>query len=132
MDTRILVVDDSPAIIALMRDMLRAKGYSNVETALTSEDAVKIAQASKPDIVFLDLMMPDTSGIELTKSLLEADPGAHIVLTTALPPSHEAVVMAVSQGAEEYLSKPLRPAAVASVLNQISREGSARHDMSYG
>lgn len=129
--TRILVVDDSPAILALMRDLLKARGYINVMTAATSEEATKLAGEHRPEVVFLDLMMPDVSGIELTRQIMEMNPHTHIVLTTALPASHESVVMAVSQGAEDYLPKPLRPEALATVLSHVTKD-SVADDVGYG
>ena len=118
-DVPVLVVDDSPAILALMRDLLKAKGYTNVRVAASPEEAIARLAEEPPQLVFLDLMMPNESGLETMKRIQEASPRAHIVVTTALPPGHEAVVMAVSQGAEEYLPKPLRPQALTTVLDHV-------------
>lgn len=130
-DTRILVVDDSPAILALLKDQLRAKGYTNVLTAESVEAGLRIVDEANPEVVFLDLMMPESSGLEFTRQALEKNPQMHIVVTTALPPTHESVVMAVSQGASEYLAKPVRKESLAQVLEHLSRDF-AEHDPRWG
>jgi len=79
---------------------------------------------TRPEVVFLDLMMPDTSGVELTRATLAINPHAHVIVTTALPPQHEAVLLAVSQGAEDYLGKPLKPDALGTVLDHLTRAAS--------
>lgn len=127
----VLVVDDSPAILALMRDLLRARGYGNVRTAQTAAEGLEIVERDHPALIFLDLMMPDTSGIEFTRAALEKSPDSRIVLTTALPPTHEAVTMAVSQGASEYLGKPLRGETLSHVLEHLAHPGNGE-DVGYG
>lgn len=129
-NSRILLVDDSPAILALLKDMLKQKGYRNVRTATGVKDALTLVQKEKPDVVFCDLMMPEQSGLDLTQEVLAIDPHIRVIITTALPPSHESVVMAISQGASEYLQKPIRKDAVTSVLDHVHREAS-RQDPSF-
>lgn len=130
-DTRILVVDDSPAILALLKDQLRARGFTNVLTAESVAEGLRIVDEEKPEVVFLDLMMPESSGLEFTRLALEKNPQMHIVVTTALPPNHESVVMAVSQGASEYLPKPVRKESLAQVLDHLGRDFAA-HDQGWG
>lgn len=131
-DTPILVVDDSPAILALLRDLLKAKGYSNVSTAGSVEEGLQVVKERHPQVVFLDLMMPDTSGLEFTKTALAEDPHLRIVVTTALPPTHESVMMAISQGASEYLPKPLRKDTLSTVLDHLEHNGNATENVGYG
>lgn len=126
-DVPVLIVDDSPAILALMRDLLKAKGYTEIRVAASAEEASARIAEQTPLLVFLDLMMPDDSGLEIMKRIQEANPRAHIVVTTALPPGHDAVVMAVSQGAEEYLPKPLRPQALTTVLDHLASNIAHEH-----
>ncbi len=120
-ESKILLVDDSPAILALLRDMLKARGFSRVRTATSVEEGLKMLEEEAPDVVFLDLMMPESSGLEFTKAALATHPTVRIVLTTALPPTSEPVMMAISQGAAEYLQKPLRPDSLATVIDHLRR-----------
>jgi DNA-binding NtrC family response regulator len=132
-DSQILVVDDSPAILALMKDTLTAKGYKNVRTATSVDEALKAVDEASPDIVFLDLMMPDASGLDFTQKVFETDPNIRVVVTTALPPSHESVTMAISQGAVEYLQKPLHKESVSRVLDHLDDEDTRKpFDAAYG
>jgi two-component system chemotaxis response regulator CheY len=129
----ILLVDDSPAILALLRDLLKGHGFKDIRTATSAEEGLKLVAERHPDLIFLDLMMPDSSGIEFTRAVLETSPASRVVLTTALPPTHEAVMMAVSQGAADYLPKPLRDETLSLVLDHWTkaREGAREENVGY-
>lgn len=120
--SRILIVDDSPAILALLRDMLRTRGYPNVVTAASVQEGLARVEEAPPDMVFLDLMMPDSSGIEFAKRALEKDPHLRIVVTTALPASAEPVVTAISQGVADYMQKPIRKETLGQVMDRVWRD----------
>lgn len=129
----ILIVDDSPAILALLKDMLRAHGYKDIRTAESVEEGMKAVEERHPAVIFLDLLMPESSGIEFAKSAAAVSPESRVVVTTALPIGHEAVTMAISQGASEYLPKPLRDDALTVVLNHLAQgpHSSRREDVGY-
>lgn len=127
-ESPILLVDDSPAVLALFRDILKAQGYVNVRTATSVDEGLRVFGEQRPRVVFLDLMMPESSGIEFTRQALASDPHVRIVLTTALPSTHESVVLAVAQGASDYLSKPLRRDHVAAFLRHFRPEDEVEED----
>lgn len=120
-DASVLLVDDSPAILALLRDLLKTHGFNDIRTADSVKTALEAVDERAPDVIFLDLLMPDSSGIEFAREASLKSPESRIVVTTALPPTSEAVTLAISQGASEYLPKPLRDEALVAVLDHLAQ-----------
>ncbi len=105
--SRILVVDDTPANVKLLVDVLAAKGYE-VDSAVNGEDALAAIAAAPPDLVLLDIMMPGLSGYEVC-ARLRADPATAllpIVLCTSLDPQQERV-RGIEAGADDFITKPI-------------------------
>ena len=107
---KILVVDDEPACSMVVRKHLQAVGYQNVIMLHDAPDVVDTAQKERPDVVLLDILMPDMSGLEILQEF-QLDPElAHIpvlILTTATSPGIKQ--RALKYGANDYLSKPVDP-----------------------
>jgi DNA-binding response OmpR family regulator len=104
--SNVLVVEDDPAIGSELADALADHGY---ETALaaTGETALDLALRVTPDLVLLDLGLPDVDGVSLCRRLRSAMPYAVIVVLTARTQEFE-VVVALDAGADDYLTKPFR------------------------
>src|SRR5438552_15347054 len=102
----ILVVDDEPAMLHYMRDLLELEGYL-VSTAESGIDALRqIRNGLKPDLVFLDLIMPDLNGIQVLEQLRSIDPHLKVVFLSCETDVHK-VAQAIRLGAQDYLTKPL-------------------------
>jgi DNA-binding NtrC family response regulator len=101
----LLVVDDDPAAIELVRGAL-ADCEVEIIAATDRDSALSLLSSRRPRLVLLDLVMPDVTGMELLERMLEIDPGADIVLVTAHY-STESAVEAIQKGAYDYLTKPL-------------------------
>ena len=105
--SRILVVDDTPANVKLLVDLLTMKGYA-ASSAVNGEDALAMIAAQPPDLVLLDIMMPGLSGYEVCRRL-RADPATAllpVVLCTSLDAQQERV-NGIEAGADDFLSKPI-------------------------
>lgn len=99
----ILIVDDEPAIRRFLRTSLGAHGYS-IEEAAAGEEAVKLAALRQPDLIILDLGLPDIDGIEVTRRLREWTKIPIIILSVR---EHENdKISALDAGADDYLTKP--------------------------
>ncbi|MFN3528339.1 MAG: response regulator transcription factor [Bacteroidia bacterium] len=126
---KILAVDDEPDIIEIISYNLTKEGYE-VLAASNGADAIKIAKEQKPDLIILDIMMPKMDGIETCRQLREIDKlkGTFIVFLTAR--DEEFVeIMGFSAGADDYISKPIKPRALLSRINAILRRGGAKEEL---
>ena len=120
---RILIVDDEPDLVRLLDYNLRQAGFET-ETASTGEAALAAARAHKPDLVILDLMLPDLSGTEVCRQLrrdasLKATP---IVMLTAKSEEVDRVV-GFELGADDYVTKPFSVRELVLRLKAILRRG---------
>ena len=118
---QVLVVDDTPANVKLLADLLTIKGFG-VATAANGEEALaKVGQAC-PDIVLLDVMMPGMSGYDVCRRL-RADPATAllpVVLVTSLDP-HGERVKGIEAGADDFLSKPINQAELLARVRSLLR-----------
>lgn len=100
----ILVVDDSPDALELVRRNLSASGY-NITTCDNVKDAISIMNSAEPDLVITDLKMPGASGLDITRHVRENFKNTEVIMITGYP-SIDGAVEAVKLGASEYLTKP--------------------------
>lgn len=118
---KILVVDDVRENVLLLASVLGRLGYA-VVTASGGIDAIEKVTAEEPDIVLLDIMMPDMDGIEVTKHLREqlGLDDLPILLVSALD-QEENVVRGLEAGAQDYITKPYNPQILAARVRTAAR-----------
>ena len=117
---RVLVVDDEPTIGDVVSRYLRRAGYQT-QVALTGHDALERAFRERPDVIVLDLTLPDTDGLEVMRRLRRRDPlrTAFILLTARGEESDR--VVGLRQGADDYVVKPFSPAELVARVDAILR-----------
>lgn len=101
--THILVIDDEPQILRALKTILSTKGFQ-VSTASRGEEGLAIATALEPDLIILDLSLPDLDGLEVTRQLREWSRIPIIILSVR--DSEREKVAALDRGADDYLTKP--------------------------
>ena len=104
----ILIVDDVPANLKVLGDMLKSEGYK-VRPVLSGMQAIQVAEKEKPDIILLDVMMPDMNGYEVCKLLKENKNLCDIpvIFISALSDTAD-IVKALNSGGVDYISKPFQ------------------------
>jgi two-component system KDP operon response regulator KdpE len=103
LDKRVLIVDDEPAIRRFLRVTLTAQAYNTIEAA-SGQEALSKATADKPDIIVLDIGLPDINGIEVTRLLRQWTQIPIIILSVRGAESDK--IAALDAGADDYLTKP--------------------------
>lgn len=102
---KILVVDDELSCCEMLREFIASKGFETV-VANSGEEALETYGQERPDLVLLDVRMPDMDGIETLRELKAMDPEAEVVMVTALH-EKELGLEAMTQGAFDYVTKPI-------------------------
>ncbi len=114
---RVLVVDDDEGIRVALRRFLGTKGYEATEAGTAAEAEAALLRTA-PDLVLLDLCLPDGDGVELIPSLRSACPGVAVVVLTGHG-SVEVAVEAIKAGAEQFLTKPVDMEALLLVVERV-------------
>lgn len=102
--TKVLVVDDAKLMHKLIKGILEVRDVEIID-AFDGIEAIKLAKESKPDIVFLDVIMPNKDGIETLQELLEIYPDLKVAMASSMG-TKEKVVEALKLGAKGFLQKP--------------------------
>ena len=126
--TDILIVEDEPDVAQALRRMIESCGDYRVRTIGSPEAAEEALTRNPTDIVFTDLMMPGMDGFELTRRLNTIDPDLPIVVISAYSTLDNAV-LAVKNGAFDFLPKPFRPDAIELILAKVDRDHGLRRRM---
>lgn len=112
----ILIIEDNPLNVKLMRDLLQAKGYKTKEVE-TAEEGIDAARKEKPDLIIMDIELPGMSGLEATRILKSGTVTKNIpvvaVTAYAMKGDRE---KALAAGCDNYISKPVE---IKDLLNQV-------------
>ena len=115
---RIMIVDDAGVIRVMLKRYLSNAGHRIVCMASNGFEAVEGYQEHKPDIVTMDMSMPEMGGISAVKRIIQIDPGAKIIMISALD-QKDLVIEAIKAGALHYILKPINEEKTLSVINEV-------------
>jgi DNA-binding NtrC family response regulator len=121
---KLLAIDDTPQNLELIIEAVAQDGVE-ILTAGDAESGLQLFLSSRPDIVLLDLIMPDVNGMELLERMVAADPRADVILMTAHY-STESAVQAIQKGACDYLTKPLDLAKLRKRISELTADAEKR------
>jgi DNA-binding NtrC family response regulator len=116
MSDKILIVDDEPSNRNILSQELTHKGYS-VLAASDGREALRKVESSRPDLIILDYMMPDLSGLEVLKELRKKENDIPVVMITAYG-TMERAVEAMKEGAYDFITRPYEPDHIALVVRK--------------
>ncbi len=121
MDKTVLIVDDATFMRMMIKDILINAGFTVVGEATNGKRAVELYAETRPDIVTMDITMPEMDGIMAIKEILKIHEDARILVCSAMG-QRELVVEALEAGALDFLIKPFKAESVIEAIHNIIRE----------
>jgi two-component system chemotaxis response regulator CheY len=117
MAIKVLIVDDAAFMRMVLRKILTGAGFEVFE-AVDGKDAIEKYKMVKPDIVTMDITMPEMNGIEAVQALIAIDPSAKIIMCSAVG-QQAMVIEAIQSGAKGFLVKPFEEQRVIDEINRL-------------
>ena len=116
--TRVLIVDDAAFMRMMIKDILQKNGFEVVGEASNGIEAVNLYKKEKPDVVTMDITMPDMDGIEAVKEIKNFDPTAKVIMCSAM--GQQSMVMdAIKSGAKDFIVKPFQSDRVLEAIRKV-------------
>lgn len=118
MAKNILICDDAAFMRMMIKDILSKNGYNVVGEAENGAKAVEKYAELKPDLVLMDITMPNMDGLEALKAIKSKDPNANIVMCSAMG-QESMVIDAIKSGAKDFIVKPFKPDRILKTVSSI-------------
>ena len=118
---KILTVDDAAFMRKVIKDTLSKAGYTDLHEAVDGADAVEKYNSLKPDLVLMDITMPNMDGLEALKAIRAADGNANVVMCSAMG-QETMVIDAIRSGAKDFIVKPFKGERVLKTVTSIVGE----------
>lgn len=116
--TKVLIVDDAAFMRMMIKDILQKNGFEVVGEACNGIEAVNLYKKERPDVVTMDITMPDMDGIEAVKEIRAFDPSAKIIMCSAM--GQQSMVMdAIKSGAKDFIVKPFQADRVLEAIRKV-------------
>lgn len=120
MGKTVMIVDDALFMRTILRGIMQEQGYTVVAEAASGIETMKNLHAHSPDIITLDIILPDVNGLDLLDAILAASPRTKVVICSSI--GQEAVIRkAMEHGAHAFLQKPFSPEKVSEALESLER-----------
>lgn len=118
MAKNILVVDDAAFMRMMIKDILTKNGYNVVGEAENGAKALDKYNELKPDLVLMDITMPEVDGIKALKNIKAADPNATVIMCSAMG-QQAMVIESIQAGAKDFIVKPFQPDRVLEAVKKV-------------
>ncbi|WP_248930556.1 response regulator [Paenibacillus hamazuiensis] len=118
---KVLICDDSALIRAKLKTLVELNGNSLILFAENGEQGVQQYKEHRPDVVFMDIVMPVKTGIEALKEIREFDPSAKVVMASSAG-TQANLLEALKYGAYDFVQKPVAAEMIAGVLSKVLKE----------
>ncbi len=120
MGKRVLIVDDAAFMRMMIKDILNKNGYEVAGEAENGAKAVEMYQELKPDLVTMDITMPEKDGIAAVKEIMSFDSDARVIMCSAM--GQQMMVMeAIQEGAKDFIVKPFQQERVIQAIEKASK-----------
>jgi Response regulator containing CheY-like receiver domain and AraC-type DNA-binding domain len=116
--SKVLIVDDAAFMRMMLKDILEKNGFEVIGEAPNGVKAVELYQNVKPDIVTMDITMPDMDGIEAVKKIKAIDAAAKIIMCSAMG-QQNMVMEAIKAGARDFIVKPFQGDRVVEAIKKV-------------
>jgi len=117
---QILIVDDAAFMRMMIRDILSKDGYV-IHEATNGAEAVEKYEAVNPDLVTMDITMPEVDGIESLRRIRELDPDATVLMVSAMG-QQKLILEALEAGAADFIVKPFQPTKVLEIVHKALKD----------
>ncbi|MFE4709913.1 response regulator [Paenibacillus sp. NPDC056722] len=124
-DIKIVIVDDESSIITMLQMVLRKEGFQHIYTAASCREALEVARRVRPEIVLLDIMLPDGSGLDICSRIREYG-NPHILFLTARASDLD-VLTGFAMGGDDYITKPFNPLEIVARIKARLRRQDAEN-----
>jgi two-component system, chemotaxis family, chemotaxis protein CheY len=118
MSQTVLICDDAIFMRTMIGDILKQAGFDVVGEAQTGVEAVEQYRELKPNLVTMDIVMPDMGGIDAVREIVKEDPGARILMCSAMG-QQALVIEAIQAGARDFVVKPFQPSRVLEAVQRV-------------
>jgi two-component system, chemotaxis family, chemotaxis protein CheY len=115
---KIMIVDDAAFMRAMIRDMVTGNGHEIVAEATNGAEAVKLYPNAKPDVLTMDITMPEMDGVTALRNIRKLDPSAKVIMCSAMG-QHAMVLDAIQAGARDFVVKPLQQQRLLDAIEKV-------------
>ncbi|KRE71324.1 response regulator [Paenibacillus sp. Soil750] len=115
---RIMIIDDAAFMRALLKDYLSSLGHEIVAEGSNGREAIQLYKRYKPDLVTMDITMPEMDGISALKEIMKFDPRANVIMCSAMG-QQQMVLDSIRAGAKDFLVKPFNNERIVEAVDRV-------------